>query len=116
MKNEQQFMMIFRFTPNQDFQPTEQQQKKIHEQWGNFIGNIAIQEKLVSTHQLGFEGQTISSDKSIVDGIMIQEMQTIGGNMIVNANSQKQAVEMAKDCPILLMGGTVEVRNINPMD
>jgi hypothetical protein len=35
--------------------------------------------------------------------------------MIVKANSIAEAAEMAKNCPILNMGGNVEVRSIQPM-
>jgi hypothetical protein len=115
MENKQEFMLLFRFEPSYDYQPTEAEMNEMHQQWGAFIGNIAIQEKLVSTHQLGFEGKQISADKSVVEGINVSENQTIAGNMIVKANSLNQAVEMAKDCPILHMGGNVEVRSINPM-
>lgn len=106
-----EFMLLFRFEPSNDYQPTEAELNEQHQLWGAFIGNIAIQEKLVSTHQLGFTGKRISADKSV----SVAENQTIGGNMIIKANSLDQAVEMAKECPILLMGGTVEVRNIMSM-
>lgn len=110
-----EFMLLFRFEPSNDYQPTEAEMTEQHQLWGSFIGNIAIQEKLVSTHQLGFTGKRISADKSVSEGMHIAEKQTIGGNMIVKANSFEQAVEMGKECPILLMGGTVEVRNIMAM-
>jgi hypothetical protein len=87
----------------------------MRQQWGSFIGNIALKEKLVSTHQLGFEGKKISSDLTVSDGVVVQENQTLGGNMIVKANSMEEATEMAKACPIITMGGTVEVRSILPM-
>lgn len=116
MQKEQIFMMLFRFTPNFDYQPTETEQAQMHEQWGNFIGNIALKEKLVSTYQLGFEGKQISASLTISDGILIQENQTLGGNMIVKANSLEEATEMAKNSPIIAMGGTVEIRNIVLMD
>ena len=109
MKKEQQFMMIFRFTPNPSYRPTEEDQKAMKEAWGGFIGNIAISEKLISTHQLGFEGKQIHADLSTTDGVLVAEQQTMGGNMVVAANSLDEATEMAKDCPILKMGGTVEV-------
>ena len=109
-------MLNFRFTPNFGYQPTEQEQSTMREEWGKFIGNMAIKEKLVSTHQLGFEGTQIKADLSIDNGIHISENQTLGGNMIVKANSLTEATELAKDCPILKMGGTVEVRNILPME
>lgn len=108
-------MLVFRYEPSPNYQPTQTEMTEMHQQWGAFIGNIAIQEKLVSTHQLGFEGKQILANKSVVDGIHIADKQTLGGNMIVRANTFDEAVELAKDCPILLMGGTVEVRDIQPI-
>lgn len=115
MNNAKNFMMIFRFQPNFDYQPSAAEQAAMQQQWGAFIGQLALQEKLVSTYQLGFEGKQINTNISISDGILISENQTISGNMVVKANSLDEAVEMAKTCPILEMGGTVEVRSIIPM-
>jgi hypothetical protein len=115
MNQEQIFMMVFRFTPNPGYKPSAEEQAQMRQQWGSFIGNIALKEKLVSTHQLGFEGKKISSDLTVSDGVVVQENQTLGGNMIVKANSMEEATEMAKACPIITMGGTVEVRSILPM-
>jgi hypothetical protein len=109
-----EFMLVFRLEPSNN-QPTEVELNTMHQQWGAFIGNIAIQEKLVSTHQLSFEGKQIQPNKSVKEGIHVSENQTLAGNMIVKANTINEAVEMAKNCPILLMGGTVEVRAIQPM-
>jgi hypothetical protein len=115
MVQKNEFMLVFRYEPNTNYQPTEAEINEMHQQWGAFIGNIAIQEKLVSTHQLAFEGKQIFADRSVADGIYIAQNQMLGGNMIVTADSIEAAVEMAKNCPILLMGGTVEVRAIQPM-
>lgn len=116
MKVQKTFMMIFSYTPNPEYRPTEEEMTQMQQAWGSFIGNIAIQEKLESTHQLGFEGIQINPDKSELDGMLISDNKVISGNMIVKANSLKEAVEMAKDSPILKMGGSVEVRNIIPMN
>lgn len=116
MKTEQQFMMIFRFTPDMSSQPSEEEQAEMHKAWGGFIGGMALKEKLVSTHQLSFEGKQISADRSVSDGISMVNNETVGGNMIVKANSLEEACEMAKECPILQMGGNVEVRSITPME
>lgn len=115
MEQKKEFMLMFRYEPSFDYQPTAAEMDEMHQQWGAFIGNIAIQEKLVSTHQLGFEGKQISADHSVISGMSISEKQILAGNMIVKANSLDEAVEIAKDCPILLMGGSVEVRDIQPM-
>ena len=115
MKDSKNFMMIFRFQPNESYQPTQEEIAEQHQAWGSFIGNLAVREKLVSTNQLGFEGKKLSADLSVSEGIDVAGGKTLGGNMIVAANSIDEAIEMAKDCPILQMGGEVEVRNILPM-
>lgn len=50
-----------------------------------------------------------------MEGIHISDNQTLGGNMIIRANSINEAAEIAKNCPILSIGGMVEVRFIQPM-
>jgi hypothetical protein len=115
MAHTQEFMLLFSFEPNFTYQPTAADLEAMQQQWGAFIGGLAIQERLVSTHQLGFEGKRITADNTVHEGINIANNMTLGGNMIVKANGLDHAVEMAKGCPILGMGGTVEVRNITPM-
>lgn len=115
METEQLFMMLFRYTPNPDYRPTPEEMEQMKQDWGSFIGNLAMKEKLDSTHQLGFEGKQILADSSTSDGMLISENSIVSGNMIVKANSLEEAVTMAKDSPILKMGGSVEVRNIIPM-
>lgn len=41
---------------------------------------------------------------------------TVGGYIIVEADSYEKAVEIAKGCPILENNGTVEIREIVPRD
>jgi len=115
MTQTKEFMLLFRFEPNFNYQPTQSDLNLMHQSWGAFIGNIAIQEKLVSTHQLGFEGNLIFAGQPVESGIHIAENKTVAGNMIVKAANLEEATEMAKSCPILEMGGMVEVRSINPM-
>ena len=114
MTQTKEFMLLFRFEPSNE-QPTPEQLQEMGKQWGEFIGNIAMQGRLVSTHQLGFEGKKISADQSTQDGFHIADGQMVAGNMVLKADSMEVATELAKKCPILLMGGTVEVRAINPM-
>ncbi len=109
-------MMVFRYTPNPEYRPTAEEIAQMKQDWGSFIGNIAIKEKLESTHQLGFEGKQIAADLTVSEGILIADTKMVSGTMIVKANSLEEAVEMAKDSPILKMGGTVEVRSIIPMN
>jgi hypothetical protein len=115
MAQQKEFMLLFRFEPSNDQQPTEAQLNEQQQLWGQFIGGIALQEKFVSTSQLGFEGNQVLANKSIVEGIHVGDGQVLGGNMVVRANSLEEATQMAMDCPILLMGGSAEIREIIPM-
>jgi len=115
MKELQEFMLIFRFQPNNEYQPSAEEQAAMHQEWGKFIGGIAGHGNLVSTHKLGFNGSQISADKSVSEGINVSEGHTLGGNLILKAESLDAAIEMGKGCPILAMGGSVEVRDITPM-
>ncbi len=114
MNSLNEYMLIFRYEPTNE-EPTKEQLEEMEKSWGNFIEHVAMQGKLVSTHQLGFDGKIISADKSLSDGFYISEGQTLGGNMVLKAESIDDAVVMAEKCPILFMGGTVEIRNIVPM-
>ncbi len=114
MTQTNEFMLLFRFEPTNE-QPTQEQLQEMHKQWGAFIGNIAMQGKLVSTYQLGFEGNQIFADQTTKEGIHIAEAQTLSGNMVLKAESLEVATELAKKCPILFMGGSVEVRSLIPM-
>jgi len=40
----------------------------------------------------------------------------LGGYVIVKANSLDDATQLAQGCPILLIGGHVEIRNILQMN
>ena len=114
MTNTNEFMLLFRFEPSNE-QPTQEQLQEMGKQWGEFIGTIAMQGKLVSTHQLGFEGKKIFADQSTKEGFHVAEQQMVAGNMVLKAETLEVATELAKKCPILFMGGTVEVRNVLPM-
>lgn len=110
-----EFMLLFRYEPSNE-EPTQEQLQEMHKHWGEFIDGIAMEGKLVSTHQLGFEGIKLFANQTIENGLHLSEGQTLGGNMVLKAESIEMAAELAKKCPILFMGGTVEVRDILPMN
>jgi hypothetical protein len=115
MVQQKEFMLIFRYDPSNG-QADEDVSHDLHQKWGSFIGNMALQEKLVSTHQLGNHGMLVTSDLQTTEGMYGADSQTLGGYMIIRAASILEATELAKNCPILLMGGSVEARDIVSMN
>ena len=112
----QEFMMIFRHTPNAEHQASPEQMQAGIQQWQDWIGGIAAQGKFVNTNQLGKEGKTLQAGNVITDGPYAEVKEIVGGYIIVKAGHLDEAIALAEGCPILQMGGHVEVRDIVKMN
>jgi len=109
-----EFMMIFRSAPmNTELSP-EQMQASI-KLWQDWIGGIAAQGNFMSTERLSSSGKTLKSDGVTTDGPYAEVKEIVGGYLIATADSLEDAMKLAEGCPILQMGGHVEVREIIKM-
>jgi hypothetical protein len=111
-----EFMMIFRNDYNPSFKPSPEQMQASIKQWQDWIGGIAAQGKFVSTNRLGFEGKTLKPNNVIADGPYAEVKEIVGGYILVKATNLDEAMKLAEGCPILNIGGHVEVRNVMPMN
>ncbi len=109
-------MMIFRSDYNPSFKPSPEQMQASIKQWQDWIGGIAAQGKFLSTNRLGFEGKTLKPNNVITDGPYAEVKEMVGGYIIVKATNIDEAMKLAEGCPILNIGGHVEVRNVMPMN
>lgn len=107
-----EFMMIFRMEPMGDFQPTPEQMQESIKHWQDWIGGIAAQGKFSSANQLSFIGKTLKADGVVTDGPYAEVKEIIGGYIIVKATDIDEALTLAQGCPILFVGGNVEVREV----
>jgi hypothetical protein len=107
-----EFMMIFRNDYNPTIKPSPEQMQTSIKQWQDWIGSIAAQGKFISTNRLGFEGKTLKANNVIVDGPYAEIKEIVGGYILVKAASIEEAIQLAEGCPILNIGGHVEVRNV----
>ena len=107
-----EFMMIFRNDYNPDFKPSPEQMQASIKQWQDWIGGIAAQGKFVGTNRLGFQGKTLKPNNVITDGPYAEVKEIVGGYIIVKSDTIDQALELAHGCPILHIGGSVEVRDV----
>jgi len=113
-----EFTLIFRNDrQNREFMSSPEQMQAIMKKWMDWMGSIAAQDKLVSTGaRLGDEGKTVKPGNVVTDGPYVEIKESLGGFIIIKAASVEEAAEIAKGCPILTVGGNVEVRNIIPMN
>jgi len=64
-------------------------------------------------HPLEGTGKVVSGSQKIVkDGPYAGTKEVVGGYTIVTAKDIEEAVELSKGCPILEVGGSVEVRPV----
>ena len=52
----------------------------------------------------------------VTDGPYSETKEVLGGYYLIKAADYNQAVEISRGCPSLEYGGTVEVRQVDPMD
>ena len=105
-------MMIFRSEINESFGPSPEQMQGNIQHWMDWMGSIAAQGKMAGGNRLSFEGKTLKPNNIIADGPYAEVKEIVGGYILVKANSIDEAMKLAEGCPILNIGGHVEVRNV----
>ena len=112
-----EFVMVYRSEPMGEIKLTEEGNMVVSKEWENWMGGIAAQNKLVSPGmRLGNQGRVIKPGNVVTNGPYAEIKEIIGGLSIFKADSIEEAAEWAKTCPILNVGGNVEVRDIIQMN
>lgn len=108
-----EFILIFRHENATGKVSPEQMQAWMKQQM-DWIGGIAAQNKFVSGTGLLFDNAKVVHHKGIVtNGPFGEIKETLGGYVIVRAESADEAATFAKGTPILQGdGNTVEVREL----
>ena len=109
--------MIFRHEDGTKVASPEQIQVWM-KQTMDWIGGITAKNKFVSGTGIPFtDARVVRHNKMVTNGPFGEIKETIGGFIIVKADSVEEAVEFAKGCPVLQgEGNTVEVRKIAKND
>ncbi len=109
------FLFIFRMEYAAT-QPTAAQREESMKRWQDWLGTLAAQNHLTNAgSRLMQEGKVVKPKNIVTDGPFMEMKEAVGGYSIIKAESLAQATELAKGCPIFLIGGNVEVRQIASM-
>jgi hypothetical protein len=112
----QEFLLLFRNAPDSTSRLSPEQLKNISKPWQDWMGSIAAQNKLADRgNRLGFEGATVKLN-AVTDGPYAEIKEIVLGYTIVKTDTLEEAIELAKACPAVTMGGNVEVRSIVPIN
>jgi hypothetical protein len=111
-----EYLLLFRnISGNGNYITTPQDMAEDMPAWQEWIGNIAMQGKLVATQPIEYAG-------TIVDNNGTTEGPNKGGNnilvagyLICKAENEEEVIAWSKTCPILkYKDGSVEIRSIIP--
>lgn len=112
--NMKEFVLIFRNSNNTDFKPSPEQMQEVMTTWMTWMGDIAAQNNLANNgNRLSMSSaKTVRPNNVISDGPYTEIKEFINGYIVVKTDNIDEAVELAKACPILKIGGNVEVRAV----
>ena len=110
-----EFTYLFR---GRDMSESREQQQKTMEKWAAWFKELNTTGHLKEPgHPLVATGKVVSGKKKIVsDGPFAEAKDIIGGYVVIEATDLSHAAELAKGCPILEIGGSVEVRQIQTLN
>lgn len=110
------FLLVFRMNAGEMPKSSPEEMQANTKRWMDWIGSIAAQNKLTDRgNRLAPSGKVLKPNNVIADGPYTEIKESIGGYSIIKADDIDEAAEIAKGCPGLSMGGSVEVREINAM-
>ncbi|QNL51028.1 transcription initiation protein [Olivibacter sp. SDN3] len=107
-----EFLLIFRrdFSAKEN-QPSPRQLQNSIKHWQDWLGGIAAQKKLARPLQRwDGQGKVVKKGKVVTDGPYVEIKESIGGMIFIWAADYEEAAEIAKGCPVLELGGNVEIR------
>ena len=95
-----------------------EQMQKTMEKWMAWFKELGAKGHIKDPgHPLEAGGKVVKGKEKIVtDGPFAEAKDLVGGFTLIEARDLDQAAELSKGCPILEVGGSVEVRPIRTMN
>ncbi len=106
-----EFTYLFR---GREVSPSPEQMQKTMEKWMAWFKELGENGHMKDPgHPLEHTGKVVKGkQKAVMDGPYAEAKDVIGGYVVIEAKDLAQATELSKGCPILDVGGSVEVRPI----
>ena len=108
-------MLIFRNAGHETHAHlTPAQREQLTKQWNEWYDGLAAQGKAQHGRPLALEGRVVSGPRgqTVTDGPYAEAKEAIGGYIFLTVADLDEATEIAKHCPGLPLGLTVEVRPV----
>ena len=111
-----EFMLLFRNDIHAR-EMTPEQFQETGKLWWAWMQKLEAQKKFVSAgNRLSKAGRVVKAKNVVTDGPYAEIKEMLAGFMVITAEDFDEAVSIAKECPIIQMGGNVEVRKFIAAD
>ena len=105
------FLFVYRGSSDAMRKMTPEEMQQSMQKWGQWIGDGIQQGWMIDAGDgLTEEGKVVKA-KLVTDGPFAESKEVVGGFSIVRADTIA-AADLAKGCPALQSGGSVEVRRL----
>ncbi|MBL9215107.1 MAG: hypothetical protein JNG83_06490 [Opitutaceae bacterium] len=108
------FMLLFRNAGPETHAHLDAGQKaRLAQQWNDWYDGLAAQGKVQHGRPLGLEGRVVYGPAArVTDGPYAEAKEVVGGYFFLTVASLDEATEIARRCPGLPLGLSVEVRPV----
>ncbi|MBL4755013.1 MAG: hypothetical protein JKY52_15630 [Flavobacteriales bacterium] len=104
------YMYIFRGGQNKSTLSPEELQVHVGK-WMSWMDCLKEEGQLIEGLPFTGVGKTVTREV-VTDGPYTEGQELVGGCFIMNASTLEEASQIAYNCPIMVEGGSVEVREI----
>lgn len=111
-----EYLLLFRNSSGENsYLSTSQDMAKDMPKWQSWIGNIAMQGKLVHTAPIEYAASVVSSQEIVQGPHKDANTVLVSGFLICKADNLEEVQEWSKACPILKYpNSSVEIRPLIP--
>ena len=93
---------------------SEKKEQIHHKDWHDWFRSLAAHDRLAIPIQFwDSQGKVLKPDHVVTEGPYTEMKKSFDGLIVVKANDYIEAREIANECPVLELGGTVEIRMVN---
>jgi hypothetical protein len=109
------FLLLFRNAgPDTHAHLSPEERALLTKRWNDWYDSLAAKKKVQHGRPLGLNGRVVSGTRGekIMDGPYAESKEVVGGYFFLTVADIDEATEIAKQCPGLPLGLTVEVRPV----
>ncbi|AOS45951.1 YCII-related domain protein [Lacunisphaera limnophila] len=109
------YLLLFRNAgPDVHAHLTPAQREEMTKKWNDWVQALSDRGQVAHASPLGLEGRVVSGGKGerVSDGPYAEGKEVVGGYFFLTVDTLAEATEIAKQCPGLPLGLTVEVRPV----